>query len=176
MPDMTESEPEMRRLRQLELRLARLEEDRRSRPVSAACARCYVALAGVVIVLSFLPILREPDEYGRDEWSLWEMAGQDQQGGVAGLGAYLMIALVVLLVVAAFRPAQVAGKLDGSIAAIAVLLAVLLVTRPDSDEPLTGAGQAGVAILILTAVLGIAHLTYVSVHRRRAREANQRWG
>lgn len=136
-------------------------------------ARWYAAAAGCLIPLSNLPILEDAgpasSDFGEPGSSLWDLARQDQQGGLAAVSAYLLIGLFVLLVATSIRPAPRSGRRVVVIAVIAALLAAMLVATPGTDGPLTGWGEVAAAILILTAVLAADHALHLIRHRRRER-------
>jgi hypothetical protein len=169
------TDPTIKQVRRVERRLVALEEERAVRWTFGGYARCYPVLAGLLAVLSFFPILGdvvEKADYGQSRYtfgSLWAMASRDSSSDVAAMGAFVLVVLLCLLVLATFRPPPGATGLGATIAGVAALLAVLLVTKPDTgdlDPPLTGAGKASVAILILTAVLGAAHESHLFARRR----------
>jgi hypothetical protein len=136
--------------------------------IAAGYARLYGPIAVVSLLIGFLPIL--PPEYG----TLFEMASRPG-GDPALLGIMLMGALVGCLGFAALRPPRTAG-LPVAISMIAALIVVMLLTKPGTSEPtpsLTPAGDAALAIAVLTVFLGIANVLQL----RRARRAGPvRWG
>jgi uncharacterized membrane protein len=136
-------------------------------------AKWYAAAAGSLFPLSALPIVEaaevESGAVSRQEWSLLDLTG-----GLAELGVLLLNGLFVLLVATSARPAPRSGRRIVGIAMIAAVSAVLVVTTPTTDEPLTGWGKAAAAMLILTAVLAADHAFHLVRYRRRLREQSER--
>jgi hypothetical protein len=145
--------------------------DRRAE-ISDRYARFYAPLAVSAIMLAFLPLFEivvEQNEFGvstSDYGSIFEMAAR-ANGSPAGLGVILLGALVILLVVAAFR-IRSAG-VPVALAIVASLIALMLITKPGTGTPtpeLSGSGLAGLVLMIGLVVLAIAHAIQLSAAPR----------
>lgn len=133
----------------------------------------YAPLALAVLALAFLPLFKDVVQrldgtvlrthYG----TVFNMAGQPA-GGAAVLGLIFLGGLVACLVLATLRPPR-SASLPLAIAALAALIALLLITRPDTGTPkpaLSDSGTAGLVLIIVTVLLGTAHAVQVSASRR----------
>jgi hypothetical protein len=141
--------------------------------ISDRYARFYAPLAIGSVVLAFLPLFDDVDitdngtsmhsSYG----TVFDMAGR-RGGGPAMLGLLLLAVLVVLLSIAAFRARSTV--LPISLAVVAALIALMLITKPGTGVPtpnLTQAGLAGLVLTICAGTIGVAHAIHLSVVGRR---------
>jgi hypothetical protein len=158
-----------------------IEAHRPSRPGSAErdiisdrYARFYAPLAIGSVVLAFLPIFNDVDityessslhiSYG----TVFDMASRPA-GGPAALGLVLLAVLVTLLSIAAFRVRS--AVLPLSLAVVAALIALMLITKPGTGKPTPSLSDSGVAGLVLTicvSVIGIAQAIHLTVVGKRA--------
>jgi len=133
----------------------------------------YAPLALAVLALAFLPLFKDVVQrldgtvlrtsYG----TAFNMAGQPA-GGAAVIGLIFLGGLVACLVAAVVRPPR-SASLPIAIAALAALIALLLITKPDTGSPkpdLTDSGTAGLVLIIATVLLGITHAVQLSARRR----------
>lgn len=149
-------------------------EPRRGRALSGPYAPLYAVLAVLALVLSFFPLFNDVVEHDdgvtltRHFGSLYEMAARPG-GQPALIGLTLMIALIVLLVVAAFRK-EIHPGLPASITGVAAVIALMLLAKPGTGDPvpsLTHAGTADVAIAIATVALTSVHAYQLFSRRQR---------
>ena len=139
---------------------------------AARFGRFYAPVAVGLFGLSFLPMFHDvvthddgvtmTTHYG----TLWNMAA-DSAGDPAVFGIMLLLLLVALLVPAALRR-QPGRLLTGSIAVVAALVTLMVIARPGTGSPtpsLTPYAAAGLAVVIATVVLAVAHTIVLSVAR-----------
>jgi hypothetical protein len=146
---------------QLGGRLAELEHAIRT----GVYARLYGAIAVLALALSFMPLFEDVVDgdlrttYG----SLWQMAGRPG-GGPAVLGVLLLLGLIALLVVGTVGVRS--AMLPIAVAVDALLIVLMLITRPGAGTPkpdLTGAGTAALVIALCAVAVSVAH----AIHLRR---------
>lgn len=138
---------------------------------SDAYGRFYAPIAVVTLALSFMPLFEDvvvKDESGSitsTYGSLLDMAGRDG-GGPAALGLMLFVAFAALLSIAAVRVKN--PPLPASIAVIAGLMLLMLITKPGTGDPtpdLTGSGVAGGVLMFITIVIAGTHAVHITSRR-----------
>ncbi|UYM04068.1 hypothetical protein [Solicola gregarius] len=169
--DQTTDRQELDRLRR---RVEELAGHRRQAETFGGFSRIYAALGVALLVVSFLPMYdRAVDKDSGLSWSygsIWEILGQDNSGA-STLGVLLLIGLVGLLAIAGFVRIDESVGLLGSIAAIGLLLALMVVTKPatpDVKPDVAYGGQAGVALVLTAAAVAAAHAWVILRERTRA--------
>jgi hypothetical protein len=133
----------------------------------------YAPLSLAVLALAFLPLFKDAVERSdgltirASFGTVFDMAGTPA-GGPAVLGLIFLGGLVVCLVAATLRPPR-SVSLPVAIAALAALIALLLITRPNTGTPkpaLTDSGTAGLVLVIVAVLLGIGHAIQLAASRR----------
>lgn len=136
-------------------------------------ARLWGPLAVASLGIVFMPIMDDATVNLMDGTiehrfgTLWETAG-NPNGGPAMLGILLALIVVVLAVIATFRPRSTGAPI--TISVTSVLIIIMLITLPGTGTPkpdLSAAGTAGLALAIGAFVLGVVHAIHHTVHTRR---------
>lgn len=135
-------------------------------------AHVYAPMAIVALSVIFVPLFDsvQEDGYTRTFSSEWEMAGESG-GGISVLAIMLMVALVVLLLMATFRPPGTLGVPVG-ISAIALVEVVMLLAKPGTGSPkpdLSSAGHIVVTLGLGLCILGIVHAIHIRAASQRIR-------
>lgn len=133
-------------------------------------ARLWGPLAVATLGLLFMPIMDDQQvdlvdgTIERRFGTLWDTA-LNPNGDPALLGILLALAVVVLAVVATFRPRSTGVPI--AIAVACVPIAIMLITLPATGTPkpdLSPAGTAGLALTIAAFALGVVHAIHHYVH------------
>jgi len=112
----------------------------------------YAFTAAVITLLAFVPLIEDTPGYGYD--SLVMMAGDGE--GLGLMGALVFALLVGLLVIALCYVGIF--LLPATIALVAGLVTLMLLFRPDLDDPpLTAAGVFGTAVLGVLTIVASVH-------------------
>lgn len=144
-------------------RLIRLEVELEHRETFAGYGRLYGAVSVASVFLLFQPVLEDVTEkdggsvYHYAYGTLWEMSGNNG-GDPAVLGIILVLGLIGLTAVAAFRPRSTG--IPVGIAVVAGLIVLMLIVRPGTGDPdpgLTSEGNAGLAMSIGVGLLAVVH-------------------
>jgi hypothetical protein len=130
-------------------------------------------VVGFIVLLSFVSVLEVPsaaDPSTREAFpGLWDEAGR-ANGGAAVFALIVAAVLVVLAVIATFRP-RLVGPPAG-VAVLAALLVLMLLNPPgfasDEHPSLAPIGRAGLVLAFGTLLLGAVHAVHAAVIRRHA--------
>lgn len=97
--------------------------------------------------------------------NLWEMA-ERTGGGVSAVAILLAFVLTALLPVATFRPRS--SGLPAAIAVFALPVVIMLITKPETGDPVPPLSAHGTTTLVLgvaAVVLGVVHAVHYAVRK-----------
>lgn len=165
------SPPELTKRPELSLtdRVKRLEQERAERTTLGVYSRFYAPLAVLTATAHALPIYGDvlvSDNTRRTFGTVWDMAGHGG-GGSAALGIMLMATLATCLAIAAVRVHTPA--LPGAIAMMGLLVAVMVLGKPETGDPSPPLASGGIlAVTLGLAIAGVsgAHALHLARHQR----------
>ncbi|UPK76193.1 hypothetical protein MU582_06010 [Nocardioidaceae bacterium SCSIO 66511] len=170
-----EQSTDRREIERLRTRVERLEGHRRTAEAYAGYSRLYPALGVAIVVASFLPLYDDvADEESGMSWSygsVWELLSQDNSGA-SMFGLLMMLGLAWMLGRTAFVPVTENIAMLITMAVLGVLLAIMVIAKPampDVKPDIGYGGQAGIALVLLTAAVALIHAWQIFSEQRRSR-------